>query len=63
LASTGLRPIEETVPIKGNVQRKLTWVVTYIIQENFHSQWTTSILYFNLKGTCSLNRKKTVSAA
>jgi hypothetical protein len=53
----------EFFDIKGTVQRKLTGVVSYINREVFHSHWTANILFLKLWGTCSLNRKKPVSAA
>ncbi len=49
--------------VKGTVQRKLRGVEYYINKKVYFSHWTADILFLNLKGTGSLNRKKHVSAA
>jgi hypothetical protein len=43
--------------LKGTVQRKLRGVKYYINKKVFFSHWTADILFLNLKGTGSLNRK------
>jgi hypothetical protein len=48
---------------KGIVPRESTEVESGISRKVFLSHWTADILFFNLKRTCFLNRKKTVSAA
>ncbi len=48
---------------KGIVQRKSTGVECGISRKVFLSHWTADILFFNLKRTFSLNRKKPVLAA
>ncbi len=49
-------------PLKGIVQREITGVENVISQKKFLSHWSADILFWNLKGTCSLNWKKTYSA-
>ncbi len=48
---------------KGIVQQKSAGVESGISRKVFLSHWTADILFFNLKRTFSLNRKKLVSAA
>ncbi len=48
---------------KGTVQRKLTGVESDINRKVFLTHWTADISFLNVKGTCSLNSKKPVSAA
>jgi hypothetical protein len=49
--------------LKGTVQQKLTGVESDINRKVFLSHWTADISFLNFQGACSLNSKKTVSAA